>query len=163
MALLILFTGVFTFHLLLLRQNISAREEELRKTEHLHTSYGTQNAGFSADLLRVVSHIKGGQPRWGTNLQILAALLPPEMWLTEISLAKEKKQGRQRDILKVSGSTVVSKGQSGLSVILEYLNALRGDERFSEDFESVKLLSSKRSGSLDREELNFDFTCLVRR
>ncbi len=162
-ALLVLFTGIFTFHVLLLRQNISAKEEELKRTEQIYSSYGSLNEGVSVDVLRVVSHIKGDQPRWGMKLQLLATLLPPQMWLTKVSLVTEKQQGKDKNLLQVSGSIVVPEEENALTVISGYLNTLRTDERFSEDFESIELLFAKRSPNMDQVEMNFDFTCLVRR
>ena len=163
LALLALFTGTFTLHMLLLRQNVSAKEEEMREIEGLLVSYKGSDEAVSLDQLRVVSRIKGGQPSWGLRLQDLSSLLPPQMWLTKISLDKKRVDGVQRDVLEVSGSTYVTEEHGGLTAIVDFLNALREHQRFSEDFESVKLLSSKRSASIEREELNFKFICLVRR
>jgi len=162
-AVLALFTGVFTLHLLLLRQNISAKEEELSKIEQVQVSSTSPHEAVSMDQLLWVSRIKGGQPSWGMKLQALSALLPKQMWLSEIILTSEKTDGVPRDVLQVSGTAYVTEEHNALSTILDYLNALRDDQGFSKDFENVKLLSSRRSGSSEREELNFKFVCLVRR
>lgn len=163
LALLALFTGTFTLHMLLLRQNISAKEEELKEVEGLLVSYQSSDDAVSMDQLQVVSRIKGGQPSWGMRLQDLSSLLPPQMWLTEISLDRKRMDGIQRDVLQVSGSTYVTQEHGGLTAIVDFLNTLRDHKGFSEDFESIKLLSSKRSASLEREELTFKFICLIRR
>jgi Tfp pilus assembly protein PilN len=163
LAILALLTGTFTLHMLLLRQNISAKEEELREIGGLLASYETSDDAISMDQLRVVSHIKGGQPSWAMRLQDLSSLLPPQMWLTEISLDRRRVDGIQRDVLQVSGSTYVTQEHGGLTAIVDFLNALREHKGFSQDFESIKLLSSKRSASLEREELTFKFICLIRR
>lgn len=162
-ALLALFTGIFTLHVLLLRQNISAKEEELSKIEGVQVSHESGQKAVSMDQLLWVSQIKGGQPRWGMKLQALSSMLRKQMWLTEIYLTAEKIDGIPRDVLQVSGTAYVTEEHNALSVILDYLNALRDDQGFSKDFENIKLLSSRRSGSSEREELNFKFVCLVRR
>lgn len=163
LILLALFTGIFTLHVLLLRQNISAKEQELSKIENVQVSYGSGQEAVSMDQLLWVSQIKGGQPMWGMKLRALSSLLPKEMWLTEIYLTDDRIDGVLRDVLQVSGTTYVAEEQNALSVILDYLNALRDDQGFSKDFENIRLLSSRRSGSMEREELNFKFVCLVRR
>lgn len=162
-ALLALFTGVFTLHLLVLHERISAKEDELRKVGELLASYEPSNGGVSLEKVHLVSKIKGGQPKWGEKLQVLSSLLPPQMWLTEIHLTEETVEGALRDALLVSGSTYITEEHNALDTIVEFLNALRDDKSFSEDFESIKLLSSRRSASLEKEELNFKFICLIRR
>lgn len=160
-ALLVLITGAFTFHLLLLQQNISAKEEELSKIKEMLVRYEPVDGDVPVDKIFLVSQIKSGRPKWGTKLKVLSALLPSGMWLTEISLEKATIDGKQRNVLQVNGTTNIREGHEGLGVILEFLKALRENESFSENFESIELLSSKRSRDLEREELNFEFICLI--
>jgi hypothetical protein len=158
---LVLITGTFTFHLLLLRQNISAKEEELSKIQEMLIRYEPVDGAVSADKIFLVSKLKSGGPKWSTKLKVLSSLLPSRMWLTEISLAKATIDGKKRDILQVEGATYIREGHEGLGVILEFLKDLRENESFSRNFESIELLSSRRSRDLEKEELNFEFICLI--
>lgn len=158
---LALSTGTFTFHLLLLQQNISAKEEELSKIQEMLVRYEPVDGNVSADKIFLVSQIKSGRPEWSTKLKVLSSLLPSRMWLTEISLAKATIDGKQRDVLQVDGATYIREGHEGLGVILEFLKALRENESFSKNFESIELLSSRRSRDFEKEELNFEFICLI--
>ena len=154
-------TGIFTLRLFLLQQNMSAKEEGLKEIGEMLAGYEPEMADICVEKVALVSRLKGGGPRWGAKLRAMSSLLPPQMWLTEVSFMNITIEGIQKKVLQVSGSMYFREEQDELGGILAFLNVLRGDKSFSEDFESIELLSSKRSRSSGNDELNFKFICSI--
>ena len=160
-AVLAVLTGIFTLRLFLLQQNISAKEEGLKEIGEMLAGYEPEMANICAEKVVLVSRLKGGGPSWGAKLKTMSSLLPPQMWLTEISFMNITIEGIQKEVLQVSGSMYFREEQDELGGILAFLNILRDDKNFTEDFESIELLSSKRSRSSGNDELNFKFICSI--
>jgi hypothetical protein len=160
-AVLAVATGLFTFELLSLRQNIGAKREEMSKIEEMVARLAPDSEGITVERLVQLSRIKGSQLQWGEKLRILCERLPHDMWLEDVALKKHMLEGVSRQAFVLSGSTRIREEQDGLNRVLEFLNDLRSDADFSKGFESVGLLSSKRNMAQEKKVLNFEFICPI--
>ena len=162
LAVLVLLTGIFSFHVFSLYQNLKSRGEEMEKIQETIAQYTPEGGSLSPDDLLVLSRVKGGQIRWGDKLEILCALLPPQMWVREVTLKNHIIENVNREVVVISGSTQLTDEHAGLDQVLELLGTLRNDANFSNGFKSIELLSSKRSMTLEKKQLDFDFICAFR-
>jgi Tfp pilus assembly protein PilN len=162
LTLVLLFTGLFTFQLLSLKQDIDARQDEMREIEEVMARYSPEEWDIPTEHMMVLLQVKGMNIKWGTKLKRLCALLPDQMWLNEISLKNRIIEGINRDVFLIQGSTNLQDEHEGLNEVLEFLNILRSDEYFSSGFESISLLSSKRSMTLEKKQLDFELACTIR-
>jgi len=162
LAALFLFTGIFSFRVLSLYQNLKARGEEMEKIQETIAQYTPEGGSLSPDELLVLSQVKGGQIRWGEKLETLCSLLPSQMWVREVTLKNHIIDGVNKEVVVISGSTHLTDEHAGLNQVLELLGTLRHDAIFSKGFESIGLLSSKRSMTLEKKQLDFEFICAFR-
>jgi Tfp pilus assembly protein PilN len=161
-TLVVLFTGLFTFQVLSLRQNIEARQEEMKEIGEMMARYSPEDLNIPADHMMALLQVKGMSIKWGEKLKRLCALLPEQMWLTQISLKNRIIEGINRNVFVIQGSTNLQDEHEGLNKVLEFLNSLRNDESFPKGFESIGLLSSKRSMTLEKKQLDFELVCTLR-
>jgi len=162
MTLLVVITGLFTFQLLHIRQNVGAKEEEMGKIREMLDRYSPHDRDVLPEKVQVLARVKGNQVKWGKKLKVLGALLPNQMWLEEITLEERIIEGIKHEAFVISGATHLPQESEGLTNVLEFLNTLRSSKDFSEGFESVGLLSSRRNMTLEKKELNFEFICIIR-
>ena len=161
LTLVVLFTALFTFQVLSLRHNIDARQDEMEEIGEIMAQYAPEDWDVPADHMMVLLQIKGMNIKWGKKLQRLCTLLPERMWLNEVSLKTRIIEGINRNVLLIEGSTNLQDEHEGLNEVLEFLNTLRKDDSFPEGFESIGLLSSKRSMTLEKKQLDFELVCTV--
>ena len=161
-AALVLATGLFTFEMLSLRQNINAKREEMSKIEEMMARYAPDSKGITVERLMLLSQIKGSQLQWGEKLKILCDRLPEDMWLQDVAFKKHMIEGVTKQVFLLSGSTYIREEQDGLNRVLEFLNLLRNDNDFSKGFDSIALLASKRAMTQEKKVLNFEFICPIR-
>jgi len=161
-TLLVLFVGLFMYQLLNLRQRISAKELEMQGIQQILDRYDPEIRGISPEKLLVLSQVKGNKIKWGTKLKVLSSLLPSQMWLKEITLEEKIIDRIRHEVFLVSGTTHLPEESEGLTGVLDFLNTLRNNQDFSEGFESVELLSSKRAVTSEKKKLSFEFICIIR-
>jgi len=162
LTLMVVSTALFTFQVLSLRQNIDARQGEMKEIGELMAQYSPDDWDVPADHMMVLLQVKGMNVKWGTKLQRLCGLLPEQMWLKEVSLKTRIIEGINRSVLLIKGSTNMQDEHEGLNEVLEFLNILRNDDIFPVGFESIALLSSKRSMTLEKKQLDFELICTIR-
>lgn len=162
LTLVVLCTALFTFQVLSLRQNIDARQDEMEEIGEIMAQYSPEDLDMPADHMMVLLQVKGMNIKWGNKLQRLCALLPEQMWLNGVSLKTRIIENVNRDVLLIEGSTELQDEHEGLNKVLEFLTVLRNDDVFPTGFESIGLLSSKRSMTLEKKQLDFELVCTVR-
>lgn len=100
---------------------------------------------------------------WAENLNRLSNLVPPGIWFKKISLHTVKEKRLKKYVsLRIGGSVVSLRGEEMIDLIGEFMNALKKDELFSEQFSEIRLLSSKRSKSGKFEIMDFSLHCQFR-
>jgi Tfp pilus assembly protein PilN len=161
-SLLVVLTGLFTFQLLHLRQNVSAKEEEMTKIHEMLEQHLPQDRGDLPAKVQILAWVKGNEVKWGEKLTILGSLLPARMWLEEITFEEKIIEGVKQEVFIISGATHLPEESEGLTDVLEFLDTLRESKDFSAGFQSVGLLSSRRNMTLEKKELNFELICIVR-
>jgi hypothetical protein len=162
LAILMLLVGLFTFRVFSLSQNIRVREKEMQEMEQTMERYAPEGKSISADKLLVLARIKGSRIKWGDKLERLCTLLPAHIWIREISLKDYIIEGVSHDAFVISASAYLQEEHEGLNVVLGFLNELRTDETFSQGLSNIDLLSSKRSMTLEKKQLDFEFVCPIR-
>jgi Tfp pilus assembly protein PilN len=97
---------------------------------------------------------------WAESLNRLSNLVPPGIWFKKISLQTTKEKLLKKYVsLRIDGSVISLRGEEMIDLISGFMNALKKDELFSEQFSEIKLLSSKRSKSGKLEIMNFSLHC----
>jgi len=162
LTLVVLFVALFSFQVLTLRQSIDARQDEMEEIGEIMAQYSPEDWDIPADHMMVLLQVKGMNVKWGRKLERLCTLLPEQMWLNEVSLRTRIIEGINRNVLIVEGSTNLENEHEGLNNVLEFLNVLRNDDIFPTGFETIGLLSSKRSMTLEKKQLDFELVCTVR-
>ena len=100
---------------------------------------------------------------WAESLNRLSNLVPSGIWFKKISLHTVKEKLLKKYVsLRIDGSVVSLRGEEMIDLIGGFMNALKKDELFSEQFSEIKLLSSKRSKSGKFEIMNFSLHCQFR-
>lgn len=100
---------------------------------------------------------------WAESLNRLSNLVPPGIWFKKISLQTTKEKLLKKYVsLRIDGSVISLRGEEMIDLIGEFMNALKKDELFSEQFSEIKLLSSKRSKSGKFEIMDFSLHCQFR-
>ena len=100
---------------------------------------------------------------WAENLNRLSNLVPPGIWFKKISLHTTKEKRLKKYVnLRIDGSVVSLQGEEMIDLIGKFMNALKKDELFSEQFSEIRLLSSKRSKNGKFEIMDFSLHCQFR-
>ena len=144
------------------RKQLTQRQEQLNTLRSSLKNLDRQNQDkrqFQRRLEFLEAELKR-EVFWAENLNRLSNLVPPGIWFKKISLhtAKEKRLKKYAS-LRIDGSVISLRGEEMIDLIGEFMNALKKDELFSEQFSEIRLLSSKRSKSEKFEIMDFSLHC----
>ena len=119
---------------------------------------------------------------WSRKLNQLSDLMPDGVWLNHISISsraemiassapppkdsKEKEktapkaERREYKVLVLRGNTMsVKRGEVILDLVGKFMERLKNDEGFFQDFSNVELTSIERDKISDTEVMRFEITC----
>ena len=144
------------------RKQLTQRQEQLNTLRSSLKNLDRQNQDkrqFQRRLEFLEAELKR-EVFWAENLNRLSNLVPPGIWFKKIFLhtAKEKRLKKYAS-LRIDGSVISLRGEEMIDLIGEFMNALKKDELFSEQFSEIRLLSSKRSKSGKFEIMDFSLHC----
>jgi Tfp pilus assembly protein PilN len=109
---------------------------------------------------------------WAEKLARIAEFIPDGIWLTEISLdrinlpsseaKKEKDSQPDKYVLKLRGCAFAYKIQDAVTLIGEFNNLLKADEKFFKDFSEITLKNVAKSSIAKTDIMNFEFNLFLR-
>jgi Tfp pilus assembly protein PilN len=122
-------------------QNIENLENNIRKMQ--------KNADINLSKKDIESLFKFESQRqyWTPKLQALAELTPLNMVLTELEFSKKK--------LKITAMTKLEDNVKEFDVIEEFMNLIKENENFNNNFKDIKFVSSSREKTNKSPTLSF--------
>jgi Tfp pilus assembly protein PilN len=105
---------------------------------------------------------------WSKKLERISELIPEGIWLTDISSERKlnidpvtRKAEGEEDVISVKGRAVALQIQDAIELIGEFLEKLKNDEIFSNNFKEIKLDSVNKGMISNRDIMNFEFVCII--
>lgn len=146
------------------KKKLSQIENDWRVTEPLmneRDALRQRKAELSGFLVFLNSNLQKGVSSY-EKLTALSRLAPEEVWLREISFAQETKDKKSVVILTVHASVGYLKtDEELLSKINEFIERLKQDKSFFDDFENISLSEiNKAPGS--EKVMNFRFSLFLK-
>jgi len=126
------------------------------KTERLKSV----NASFS--------FLLSPQAMWAEKLNLLSDLMLPGIWFRRLSLEKDQADSQDPTAvgivpkyLKIEGSVVSPSGDE-MSIISDFVRALKANEKFIRDFSNIKLEGVLRRQIATVEVMDFNLICFLK-
>ncbi|MBC8215799.1 MAG: PilN domain-containing protein [Candidatus Marinimicrobia bacterium] len=94
-----------------------------------------------------LSKLESGQILWSPKLQALAKITPDDMAVTELEYKNER--------LIISAISKLHPGEKEFSVIDNFIQLLKNNSEFADDFKTITFLNSERVRSKGQEMLAF--------
>lgn len=153
-----------------LDQRLKALEPQYKIAQSLKFDARRLNSRLSA-----VNELTSKSILWSKKLSDLSSAITDGIWLHELSLKDEEGQkarqampadkqaqpsGRQAMLLK--GSAVSYPGGEETALIGSFINSLKSNQDFFEDFEDIKLKSSQMRRIVELEVMDFTIICYFR-
>jgi len=99
---------------------------------------------------------------WSEKLTMLSELVPREVWLKEISLRKETKEGKESVFLDVFAAVgYLDSDEEMLNKINNFLEALKNNDGFFKDFDNLSLAEIKKVAGKDKV-MDFKFSLFLK-
>ena len=84
---------------------------------------------------------------WTPKFQALADITPQEMVIDELEFAKGK--------LNITAITGIKEGVKEFDVVAQFMNTIKEDENFKDDFQDIRFINSFRQGIQGQEMFTF--------
>lgn len=175
-------TGAIVVVWLILAFQISIQEKKLsvasRDTEGLSAYPSKMEAmkkekeGLEKKAL-LIDQLSSRQFFWYEKLDLISFLIPQGVWLTDISLRKEKMSAKemaalkgvgieQKTILVVRGTAVAYKIEDAVGLVGSFIHILQGNEQFAKGFKEIKLNTATKGTLGGLDVMRFDLFCEVK-
>lgn len=155
--------GLFIVAVTLAGRAIDASETRLQATEAALASLMEERGGDrSSDELELV-RTRVSQVRWSAVLEVVARLTPKDMWFPLMKLSQGTVSGSRLHVygLQLSGKLRAGREEEGLSNLMEFVAALRGDPVFKRYFREARLNDSSWVDDDGTHTLEFEIFCPV--
>jgi len=153
--------GLFSFAVLMSDRGIAAAEVRLTATQQSLAKVVEEQGGTTTDEELGLFRQRAQRVLWSRVLKTIASKTPKEMWLPRMRLSESDVGGLRIDGLRISGRMTASSEEDGMSILMELVNGLRGDEYFRDNFLEPRLLRSTWLTEDGGRYLEFDvFTAL---
>ena len=149
--------GLFIFAVTMSERGISSAESRLTATQQALAKAVSEQGGSTSDEELSLVRLRAERVLWSRVLRAVAGFTPKEMWLPRVRLTQSDVGGGTRVAgLKLSGRMDAASEEEGVSILMEFLNGLRGDQYFREHFLEPKLLRSTWLTEDGERYLEFD-------
>lgn len=109
--------------------------------------------------LSAINELTSKSILWSKKMLDLSSTMTEGVWLSELSL--QDKKGRQAMVLH--GSAVSYPEREEAALIGNFINSLKSNLYFFEDFEDLQLESSQMRKTADMEVMDFVITCYFKK
>lgn len=155
-----LFFAFFSFKANAFKKRLSRIDVDWRATEPMlkeREELLKQKKELDEFLVFIKEYFKKGL-LWSEKLRLFSRLVPQEVWLSEISLRKDSREGQEVMSLEVSASVSYLKtDEELLDKINSFTEELKGNEEFFKDFQNLSLGEINKAGGSEKA-MNFRFS-----
>ncbi len=119
--------------------------------------------GFSSKIV-AVDNLSSLRFNWARKLNDLSDSVVSGIWLRKVYIKKAESLGQtfqSRQPLMIEGSSTVP-GEAGPDAVGKFVNSLKGNSSFSEDFDEVELIVVERRKIRHTEVIDFIIACHFR-
>ena len=134
---------------------IDGYEAELAEIENEIDRLEASAAYLSPEDIFALAELATTRLTWTEKFNILGAILPKDVTITELSY------DYQINTLSVKGISKVNPSTKDLDLVVSIVDLIKGNEKFSSDFLDVKFSSSNRIKHHDQEIIQFEIACIV--
>jgi hypothetical protein len=149
--------GLFIFAIALSDRGIAAAESRLTATQQALAKVVSEQGGTTSEEELGLVRLRAERVLWSRVMRSVARLTPNEMWLPRVRMTQSDVGAGARVMgLKLSGRMDASNEEEGVRVLMGFLNGLRADPYFREQFLEPKLLRSTWLTEEGERYLEFD-------
>ncbi len=134
---------------------INGYEAELAEIENEIDRLEASAAYLSPEDIFALAELATTRLTWTEKFNILGAILPRDVTITEMSY------DYQINTLSVRGISKVNPSTKDLDLVVSIVDLIKGNKKFSSDFLDVKFSSSNRIKHHDQEIIQFEIACIV--
>ena len=161
--------GIFgTFIVLLLAANgqvlmvsrgydkvIDQKKSEIKRIKQEIKDLRAKGKNLSKEDIMSLAKLEQDRFLWARNMELLGEMTPEDMAITGMKFKHNK--------LMVSGIANVYKDRKDFEIIDNYVNTLRNNKEFSENFNPIKFQGHSRSSARGQEVMNFDVVATAKK
>lgn len=149
-AILVLATFYSYLQIRSMEMIIETEELKLKRIEDEYKNYEKTRMIIDRKDIELLEKLQHGRIYWTKKLAAMAFHLPENYWITKF-------ENTPRGVFDVTGYGYISKDQKQLMTLDEYLNELRMDSTYNDDFRSTYLKSTVRTDEKVRERVSFNY------
>ncbi len=147
LALAILYT---VLKVLTMESILDAERQRLWRLQEAYKKYTATRAVVDKSDIELLDTLQGSRIFWTRKLAAMAMHLPDNYWITEFSYKRKE--------MNVSGYGYITPDQEQLVTLDDYLNLLRQDSTFNDDFARTYLNLTERDDEGRRLRVGFDYS-----
>ncbi len=132
---------------------IGSEQLKLTRLKQEYNKYKVTQLIVDKSDIELLNELQGRGMLWTRKLATMAKHLPDNYWITRFSYANNE--------LRVTGYGYIPPNQDQLLVIDSYLNSLRIDTSFTDQFPHVQLNSAQRTEENGNSRVAFDFSAFT--
>ncbi len=133
-----------------MEQTLQDERDKLARIEAEYRKYRATEMIVNKADIELLDYLQNGRIFWTKKLAAMAFHLPDNYWITSF--------GYGRNLYKVNGYGYISPEQEQLITLDDYLNELRKDSTFNDDFIVTFLNSTVRQDEKGKKRVSFDFS-----
>jgi len=140
-----------------LEQQLKKLKPKYKTAKSLKTEKRELNSKLSA-----INELTSKSILWSKKMSDLSSAITEGVWLKELSLL-DKKGPRKQQAMLLNGSVVSYPERNEAAIIGNFINSLKSNEDFFEDFEDIKLESSQMKKIADLDVMDFKIICYFKK
>ena len=127
---------------------IDQKKSEIKRIKQEIKDLRAKGKNLSKEDIMSLAKLEQDRFLWARNMELLGEMTPEDMAITGMKFKHNK--------LMVSGIANVYKDRKDFEIIDNYVNTLRNNKEFSENFNPIKFQGHSRSNARGQEVMNFD-------
>lgn len=147
--------GYNTLHVVAMRSVIAEEHNKLARIDAEYKQYKATTLIVDKADIELLDKLQNDRIFWTRKLAAMAVHLPENYWVTKFGYGKA-------NTFQVDGYGYITKAQKQLITLDDYLNLLRADSLFNDDFKTTHLDLAKRDDEGSRERVNFEYSAYGR-
>jgi Tfp pilus assembly protein PilN len=138
---------------LTMEATLSDERNKLARIEEEYKRYKTTTMIVNKADIELLNKLQSERIFWTKKLAAMAYPLPENYWITQFEF--------NEDVFRVKGYGYITERQRQLVTIDDYLNMLRADTTFNDNFKQVYLDATKREDEKERERVSFEYSAIA--
>lgn len=138
-------------------KKLNRRIAELETTYKIAKSYKIDMQGLN-DKVSAINELTSKSILWSKKMSDLSAAITDGVWLKELSLHDEKGPKNEQAMLLKGSVFSYTEGEEA-AMIGSFINSLKSNKGFFEDFSDIRLESSRMRSIAELEVMDFTIIC----